>query len=427
MKELLFSTGARDPWCPGCGHSPVSRSLQHALERKYQPHEVVLVTDIGCIGMADALFSCHTVHGLHGRAPALAGGIALSRDAHVKKVVALMGDGGAAIGLQHILECARLNVDLTLIVANNQNYGMTGGQHSANTLTGVKTTTTPQGSEVSPFPLVELLAPLGVFCARTLAPGPTLGQILDQALAHPGFALVETLNWCPSYAGKLNPETLTPKAMGDFFASQGLPLGLWPATTDKVPFHFTARPGFKAASAIPTSHEHHLTGTVRLLIAGSAGEGVQSAAEVFAQAAVRSGLEVVVRGEYPVTVGKGFSSTFLLLSAEPILSPATASWDVGLVISDDGLRWCQPRLGRITELVHDASLELPQPPAGEAHAVDFRRFGAREAAFAALVWLLARKGWFPEAALAEAVEALPGAKARESLKKVLVAAVSAAG
>ena len=99
MTEDLFVSGAPDPWCPGCGHTSVVRSLQEAMARTKNPHDTVLVTDIGCVGMADRLFTCHTVHGLHGRAPALGTGIAISSSPHVK-VVVLMGDGGAAIGLR---------------------------------------------------------------------------------------------------------------------------------------------------------------------------------------------------------------------------------------------------------------------------------------------------------------------------------------
>jgi len=469
VSDNLFATGAPDPWCPGCGHTPAARALQEALHRTFAPQDVVLVTDIGCIGMADGLFRCHTVHGLHGRAPALAAGIAITAPPG-RKTVVLMGDGGAAIGLQHILECARLNADLTLVVCNNQNYGMTGGQHSAYTCEGVTTTTTPAGSTQAPFRLCELVAPLGVFRARALATSKELPDVLERALAQRGFALVETMNYCPSYTGKMNPETLTPRAMAAFFEGHGLPFGEWPATTTVAPFRFVSAPQARRPQPIRGSHESGLDGVVRVLVAGSAGEGVQSAAEVFAQAAIRAGLEVAVRGEYPVTVGKGFSAAFLVLSARPIGSPAGERWDCGLVCSTEGLRFACDHADGLARLVLDASLSPPTAPCAAAppdptgvglrhptvsflwmaapggldlvptnaegapivptlapaptpawEQADFRRFGAKQAAFGALAWLLARERWFPPEALRAAVADVKSPKVRAGLESVLAA------
>ncbi len=417
MNASPFATGAPDPWCPGCGHLPVVRALYQVLARRYRPLDVVLVTDIGCVGMADALFTCHTVHGLHGRSPALAAGLAMNLP-EGRKVVTLMGDGGAAIGLQHVLECARLNVDMLLVVCDNQNYGMTGGQHSAYTLPGVRTTTTPEGSALRPFPLCELVAPLGVFRARTLAVGPDLVPALDAALGHRGFALVETLNWCPSYAGKQNPDRVTPRGLAACFEANGLPLGTWPAPTAIPPFRHEPRPRPRELQAIPVTRVPSLDRPVRLLLAGSAGEGVQLAAEVFARAAVGAGLQVALRGEYPVTVGKGFSSAFLVLSPRPVLAPAGDDWEVGAVTSVEGLRFALGRVAGTPRVVLDASLE-PPPALACADRVDLRRFGARQAAFAALAWWLRRERWFPLEALAETVDALASTTQRDTFRAVL--------
>jgi len=471
MTAGIFASGAPDPWCPGCGHTSVIRGLQEALERTGNPRETVLVTDIGCIGMADRLFTSHTVHGLHGRAPALGTGIAISSPPHVR-VVVLMGDGGAAIGLQHILEAARLNVNMTLIVCNNQNYGMTGGQHSAYTCLGVTTPTTPDGAGQSPFRLCELVAPLDVHRARVLANERGLIDSLESALNHQGFSLIETMNFCPSYSGKYNPETLQPKAMKAFFEEQGLIFGEHPAGTAVPPYRFDPDPEPHETPLIPRQPHHQLDGSVRILLAGSAGEGVQSAAELFARAAMRAGLEVAIRGEYPVTVGKGFSAAFLLLSADPILSPAGEHQDVALVCSADGLRFTGEHLPGIRRLVLDTSLEAPeqdtasQKPtaeptdAGPAHPtvsilrytdsldsdvpdavaevenepapsavildgpqtieqVDFRDRGPKMAAFSALLWLLEQEEWFPVDTLRDAVESLPDSKARAGMQKAL--------
>jgi len=446
--------------------------MQEALERTGKPRETVLVTDIGCIGMADRLFTSHTVHGLHGRAPALGAGIAISAPPHVR-IVVLMGDGGAAIGLQHIMEAARLNVNLTLIVCDNQNYGMTGGQHSAYTCLGVTTPTTPNGAGQAPFRLCELVAPLEVHRARVLANERGLVDTIESALNHQGFSLVETMNFCPSYSGKYNPDTLKPKAMRAFFEEQGLTFGDHAAGTGVAPYRFDPNPEPHETPMIPRQSLHQLDGSARILLAGSAGEGVQSAAELFARAAMRAGLEVAIRGEYPVTVGKGFSAAFLLLSSDPILSPAGEQQDVALVSSADGLRFTGGFLAGIQRLVLDTSLEAPEPvssssqpeaeptgiglvhptisilrysdprgvdvSAGESEVthipppppatiladpqtieqVDFRNRGAKMAAFSALLWLLEQEKWFPVDTLRESVESLPDSKAREGMLQAL--------
>jgi pyruvate/2-oxoacid:ferredoxin oxidoreductase beta subunit len=116
------------PFCAGCGHGLIARSIEKALQRleHLTPLDLVVVTDIGCIGIIDKQFNAHTVHGLHGRSVALATGISMGLSNPRKKILVLLGDGGATIGLHHIIEAAHRNIDMTVIV-NNMLYGMTGG------------------------------------------------------------------------------------------------------------------------------------------------------------------------------------------------------------------------------------------------------------------------------------------------------------
>ena len=112
------------PYCAGCGHPHVLQALDLALQVVGLPaHRYALVTDIGCVGLADAYFpSLHTVHALHGRAAAVAAGIQLGStpdaEAPLKPIV-LVGDGGSTIGLLHLVHAAQLDVDVTVIVHNN--------------------------------------------------------------------------------------------------------------------------------------------------------------------------------------------------------------------------------------------------------------------------------------------------------------------
>jgi len=120
------------PYCKGCSHGLVVRALADALYATGLPPErLCLVSDIGCVGLIDRLFpTVHTVHTTHGRSTAFASGIAMAdgvlEDGKLK-VVVVIGDGGATIGLLHLVGAAQLNVDVTVIVHNNHLYGMTGG------------------------------------------------------------------------------------------------------------------------------------------------------------------------------------------------------------------------------------------------------------------------------------------------------------
>lgn len=124
MAYTYLTPNAKLPYCKGCGHGQVLRALGEALGRlQLPPQEVVIVTDIGCVGLADMQFSTpHTVHTTHGRSPAFAAGIALA-DATLGegrlKLIVLIGDGGAMIGLNHLVNSALVNPDMTVLVHNN--------------------------------------------------------------------------------------------------------------------------------------------------------------------------------------------------------------------------------------------------------------------------------------------------------------------
>ena len=122
----MTDAGGELPFCPGCGHHTIVKSLDKALVKlQKDPKEVVIVTDIGCIGLSDIYFKTNAFHGLHGRSVTYGCGLKLARPELT--VIVIQGDGGCGIGGAHFLNVARRNIGITLIVANNFNYGMTGG------------------------------------------------------------------------------------------------------------------------------------------------------------------------------------------------------------------------------------------------------------------------------------------------------------
>ena len=193
-------------WCPGCGHGIVLGALLRAVERMaLDRSSVVMVSGIGCSSRIEGYADFHTMHTLHGRALAFATGVKLARPELT--ILVPMGDGDAlAIGGNHFIHAARRNIDMTAIIMNNLTYGMTGGQSSPLSVCGDRATTAPYGTTDAPFDAVALAAAAGAtFVARsTTYHVQELSRILEQAIRHKGFSVVEVLSQCPTYYGRKN-------------------------------------------------------------------------------------------------------------------------------------------------------------------------------------------------------------------------------
>lgn len=204
--KYLRTGGFPTFWCAGCGNGIILRAFACALsDAGIPPHQVVVVTGIGCFGKADDYLKTHSLHGTHGRALAFASGVKAARPDLC--VVALMGDGDCAtIGGNHLIHACRRDIGVLAIVSNNQNYGMTGGQYSATTPEGSITATSPSGHVEPPFDLCRLAAAAGAgYVARgTCAHPALLRRLFLQGLQRPGFGFVEVLSPCPTHFGRAN-------------------------------------------------------------------------------------------------------------------------------------------------------------------------------------------------------------------------------
>ena len=212
------------PFCPGCGHDQFARALDRALVKmQIDPGKVVLVTDIGCIGLTCRHFITNAFHGLHGRSITYACGLKLARPDLT--VIAIKGDGACGIGGTHLLNAARRNIGITLLVANNFNYGMTGGQHSVTTPTGGKTSDTPWGNVEAPMDLCATAAAAGAsWVYRATSFDEDLADILVRAISQPGFAMVDVWELCTAFYQPQNE--LKKKGLFDMIESHGLATGL---------------------------------------------------------------------------------------------------------------------------------------------------------------------------------------------------------
>jgi len=193
-------------WCPGCGIGLILKQLLLGLAELHIPREkAVLASGIGCSGRAGDYVSFHRFQGTHGRALAFATGIHLANPQLT--VICLMGDGDCgAIGLSHLIHAARRNINITAIVANNLNYGMTGGQYSPSTPEDAVTSTSRPGKVGGTLNLCRLAADAGAdYVARSTVYHIFEAQkMIQAALNTSGFALVEILTPCPTYFGRYN-------------------------------------------------------------------------------------------------------------------------------------------------------------------------------------------------------------------------------
>lgn len=193
-------------WCPGCGIGIVLGALVRAIDGLgLKKNEIVMVSGIGCSGRLPVYLDFCALHTTHGRALPFSTGINLAKPN--LKVIAVMGDGDAtAIGGNHFIHTARRNHNITAVVINNCNYGMTGGQYSPTTPLGNLATTAPYGNIEPSFDIVKLAVASGaVFVARsTVYHVRLLEKILGQAINKKGFSVVEAISNCPVGYGRLN-------------------------------------------------------------------------------------------------------------------------------------------------------------------------------------------------------------------------------
>jgi pyruvate/2-oxoacid:ferredoxin oxidoreductase beta subunit len=393
-----FLTNKKFPFCPGCGHGISINALNKALqELNYGPNDVIVVSDIGCSGLIDPLFATHTIHGLHGRSPALGLGVAMGvAQKENKKVIAFIGDGGATIGLQHILEAARRNVDMTLIVLNNLLYGMTGGQISGLSTQKFKEIVDFE-KDVPPFDLVQLTHASGArFAVRVNAPNK-IKETLKKAIQTEGFSMVEAASLCPSYGMKRMNELIEVVEEENILEHER------PVTkiTDKP-----VKSLLDKTLTISKKYEPKTKQRQGVMIAGSAGGGAQSVAKFLAMAGMFAGLETTMKGEYPITVGTGFSVAEVIFDHQPINYTGLDKPDYFVIVTEDGLNKVKSKLHPDAKIYIDEKLVSDDLKVAYPNiiAVPFSKMANRKStALAATTYVLDKEQILPIEALKEAV------------------------
>ncbi|TYR82795.1 2-oxoacid:ferredoxin oxidoreductase subunit beta [Priestia megaterium] len=196
-----FRNSVKPNWCPGCGDFSVQAAIQRASANVgLEPHELAVVSGIGCSGRISGYINSYGFHGIHGRALPIAQGVKMAnRDL---TVIASGGDGdGFAIGMGHTVHAIRRNIDVTYIVMDNQIYGLTKGQTSPRSEVGFKTKSTPEGSIESALSVMELALTAGAtFVAQSFSTDlKELTSLIEQGIQHKGFSLINVFSPCVTY------------------------------------------------------------------------------------------------------------------------------------------------------------------------------------------------------------------------------------
>jgi 2-oxoglutarate/2-oxoacid ferredoxin oxidoreductase subunit beta len=205
MSTLQDYKGETPAWCPGCGNFPILKTLKETVvEIGLEPHQFLIVSGIGQAGKTPHYLKCNTFNGLHGRTLPVATAIRLSN--HEMTVFAVAGDGDCyGEGGNHLLHAIRRNSNITLMVHDNQVYGLTKGQASPTSMEGMVTKTQPYGVMSEQLNPVALAIALDCsFVARSFAgDGPHLKETIKAAISHKGFSIIDILQPCVTF-NKIN-------------------------------------------------------------------------------------------------------------------------------------------------------------------------------------------------------------------------------
>lgn len=198
-----YKSDVKPVWCPGCGDYAVLSSITKAFaDLKLEPHQVSVVSGIGCSSRIPAYTNTYGFHSIHGRALAVGAGLKLARPDLT--VLVAGGDGdGFSIGGNHFMHACRRNVDMTYVVMDNRVYGMTKGQPSPTTESDwdASAMAPPGGTGLTPFnPLAIALAAGATFIARAFSGDPNgTAAIIAEAIQYPGFSFVTVMSPCVTF------------------------------------------------------------------------------------------------------------------------------------------------------------------------------------------------------------------------------------
>lgn len=397
MSGLL--NGKRPPaFCAGCSHERVVHALDRALQTMGVPsHKAAIVSDIGCSGLFDTFFNTHAFHGLHGRALTYATGLKLARPELT--IITTMGDGGLGIGGAHVLSACRRNVNLTLLVLNNFNFGMTGGQCSATTPEDVDTASGFLNKLEKPLDICMVAQAAGApYVSRVMATQKDLSEQIEKAVTYNGFAVLDIWGLCPGRYLKRNKWTLQQmKKEMDSRAGYGGVI----ADNERPEYagnYFRQAKAQKGASgplSVETQFKPVFIGRREVLLLGAAGQRINTAGEILCLAALSSGLHATQKNDYPITVLRGHSISELVLSSQSVDYTGISDPGIVLALASEGVdrrKDLFEKFGHGVMVIKAKDLDIPST-AAKVIEIDFKAHSIKYSnrALAALA-VLAQKG-----------------------------------
>jgi len=369
-------------YCPGCGHGIVHRDLAAAIGELGLKDRTVLISPVGCSVFAHYYFDVGNSQAAHGRAPAVAVGHKLANPDAI--VISYQGDGDlASIGLAETISIAQLGLPITVIFINNAIYGMTGGQFAPTSLLGQKTTTSPEGRNLSmgkPLHVAELIASLDgpVYVERVALFDPkqrvkarrAIQKALRLQMEGRGYAFIEVLAECPTHL-KLTPE-LAEAWVRDQMVPV-FPLGVKKDVTVEPWFH-REPPSFEAekvlalagaepleTAAEPAVPADAAIGDLSIKFAGAGGDGAQTAAMLVTRAAIGAGFDATHIPSYGPESRGGTSYADVHIAAGEVLNPAAPEPDILVAFNALSLAKFAPTVAPGGTILYDSSV-VTQPP-----------------------------------------------------------------
>jgi 2-oxoisovalerate ferredoxin oxidoreductase beta subunit len=364
--------GRSTHYCPGCGHGLVHRDLAEAIEALGIQDRTILVSPVGCSVFAYYYFDVGNTQAAHGRAPAVAIGHKRANPNSI--VISYQGDGDlASIGLAETISTAQMGIPITVIFINNAIYGMTGGQLAPTTLMGQKTSTSPEGRTHGmgmPLRMAELIAQLdGPVYVERVALYDAKNRIkarkaIEKALRIQaegrGYAFIEVLSECPTHL-KMNPEE-TEKWVKECMEPV-FPLGVKKDTVVEPWWDAAQTPNFDpekvlaiigASQEAPVRHAKgfpiHLGGQdISFKLAGSGGDGAQTAAMLLARTAINEGFDATNIPSYGPESRGGTSYADVHIAEHEVLNPAAPDPMVLVAFN-------MPSLAKFAPTVHEGGV-----------------------------------------------------------------------
>jgi 2-oxoisovalerate ferredoxin oxidoreductase beta subunit len=378
--------GVSTHYCPGCGHGLVHKFLAEAIEDLGVQDRTVAISPVGCAVFLYYYMDVGNSQAAHGRAPAVALGHKLANPEAI--VVSYQGDGDlASIGLTEILHAAQSGIPITVVFVNNAIYGMTGGQMAPTTLMGQKTATTPAGRgrlAGAPLRVAELIAQLdgpvyvervALFDAKQRVKAQkAIRKAVKLQVDGVGFSLVEVLSECPLHLGK------TPRDASRWVKEQMVPvfpLGVkkdvtpepWPAWAQPMfdPAAVSASFGASAPAAAKGRGVFPKGGfgpDVGVKLAGSGGDGAQTAAVLLARAAIDEGFDATHIPSYGPESRGGTSFADVRIAEDEVMAPSAASPHVLVAFNAPSLAKFGPAVVPGGVVIYDRSVISEAPVLG---------------------------------------------------------------